>query len=377
MKKNFLKLIFLFVFSLLFNSNLWAFDSQLEGKVKAGSQYIFETPLHHDNFDNEIELRLGVLGNFLEVDEWVFDYELSADAKFADGPSIQSGLRSSTDINFFRAWLRVDNGSWKIRGGRQKILFGAGSIYRPLGFFDTRNVTGVVPETRGIDSLRSTWFLSPSSFLEGWVVPAKKDDSFIVGLRGEALLGGLEAGLVAQYHPKSDLKDLADFGQEMVQLGYHLKGEKEIGFWNESRLDIELQSSSPVRFDTVLGADYTLNLGEGLHMLVEYFLTTQQKNFTLSDPKGHRTIQQIGFSMDQPVGIDIKWQVFGLYDLRDKSFQLVPQVEYSITSSLFLYVHGRVGGNIAKGEKDGRLHKRTDSFSGTESLVGITLVNYF
>ncbi len=353
------------------------FDSRFEGRALLGSSYVFDLSSDLKDFDSEAELRLGVLGNAWQGEVWQLDYELTGDVRQVDGPSVQSHLQPETNLDFFRAWLRLDNGSFKIRGGRQKILFGAGTIYRPLGFFDTRNVTGVVPLTRGADGFRSTWFVTPSSFLEGWLVPAKKDSSFIAGLRGETLIGDMEVGAVVQYHPRTDLTDLADFDQEMVQLGYHLKGEMEIGFWNESRMDIELESSSPLRFDTVLGVDYTFNLGEGLHVLMEYFLTTRQKDFTLTDPKGQRTIQQIGFTMDQPVGIDIRWQVFSLYDLRDKSFQVIPQIEYSVTESLFLYLHGRVGGNLKEGEKDGRLHRKSATFNGTESILGLTLISYF
>ena len=351
------------------------FDISLEGRAVLGSSYVFDTPSDLNDFDSEAEIRIGVLGNVWANEDWEFDYELSADAKQAKGPSVQSHLRQETDIDFFRAWLRLDNGEFKLRGGRQKILFGAGAIYRPLGFFDTRNVTGVFPQTRGVDGFRSTWFLSSSSFLESWLVPAKKNDAIIFGIRGEALIEDIEVGLVAQYHPRSDLKDLTDFNQEMFQFGYHLKGEKEFGFWNESRLDIEMQSS--IRFDTVIGTDYTFDLGEGMHVLLEYFFTTRQNKFTLTDTKGQRTIQQIGFSFDQPVGIDIRWQIFSLFDLRDKSFQLIPQIEYSINESLFLYFHARAGGNIKTGKKDGRLSRRTGSFSGTESTVGLTLVSFF
>lgn len=342
-----------------------------------GSQFVFESPSFHKDFDSELELRLGLLGNLIEKAGWVLDYELSADAKQADGPSVQSRLRRETDVDFFRAWLRLDNGDFKIRGGRQKILFGSGAIYRPLGLFDTRDVTGVVPETRGVDGVRVTQFQSATGLVEGWLVPAKKDSALIVGMRGEMLLGEIETGAMFQYHPETDLDDLPDFDREMVQMGYHVKGENEFGFWNESRLDIEMKPSSPVRFDTVLGVDYTFDVGEGLHVLVEYFLTTQQRDFTLRDPKGQRTFQQIGISFDQPVGIDIKWQVFGLYDLRDESFQWVPQIEYALTDTLFLYAHGRVGGTLKTGKKDGRLFRKTEVFNGTESFVGLTLVNYF
>ena len=138
-----------------------------------------------------------------------------------------------------------------------------------------------------------------------------------------------------------------------------------------------MKPSAPMQFDTVLGIDYTFDIGEGLHVLMEYFLTTRQREFSLTDLKGHRTYQQIGISFDQPVGIDLKWQLFGLYDLRDESFQWIPQIEYALTDSLFLYAHGRVGGSLKKGKKDGRLFRKTDEFNGTEPAVGITLVNYF
>ncbi len=355
----------------------WAFDWDFEGRVKTGSSYIFDSPPNHKDFDSEAELRLGVLGNAWTKDDWTLDYELSADAKLADGPSVQSGLRRESDVDFFRAWLRLGNDRMKIRGGRQKILFGSGFVFRPLGLFDTRDVTGVVPETRGVDSVRATYFFDETTLVEGWAVPGKLDNHVIAGGRWEALVAGLETGAVIQYHPKTDLDDLAQFSQELVQLGYHVKGEYNIAYWSESRLDIEQKNGSPLRFDTVLGADYTFNIGEGLHFLVEYFLSTRGRNFTFVDPRQQGTFQQLGVLFDMPYGIDIVWQVFGLYDLEDGSFQIIPQIEYSITSQVFLYLQGRFGGSAERGEKNGRLFSKTSVFNGTESLIGLTLVGYF
>ena len=224
-------LIFVLLFSFLpFNS--WAFDWDLEGRVKTGSSYIFDSPSNHKNFDSEAELRLGFLGNAWTHEDWALDYELSADAKQADGPSVQAGLRDVSDVDFFRAWLRFGNDRMNIRGGRQKILFGAGFIFRPLGFFDTRDVTGVVPETRGIDGVRATYFFDDTTSMQGWVVPGRLEDHLIAGLRWEGLIAGWETGVVVQYHTQTDLQDLAQFSQELVQLGYHVKGEYNVAYWN-------------------------------------------------------------------------------------------------------------------------------------------------
>ncbi|MZH03053.1 MAG: hypothetical protein F3745_06580, partial [Nitrospinae bacterium] len=106
MNKNFLKLLLLLTIFFLFNTTLLAFDSSFEGRYRVGSQYVFESPPFHKDFDSELELRLGLLGSFLESEEWILDYELTADARHLDGPSVQSRLFPETDVNFFRAWLR-------------------------------------------------------------------------------------------------------------------------------------------------------------------------------------------------------------------------------------------------------------------------------
>jgi len=376
-----MKVILFFIVALLGSYlpiNSWAFDWDFEGRVRTGSSYIFDSPPNHKNFNSEAELRLGVLGNAWTREEWALDYELTAEAKQADGPSVQAGLRDKTDVDFFRAWLRFGNDQMKIRGGRQKILFGAGFIFRPLGFFDTRNITGVVPQTRGVDGVRATYFFDDTTSLQGWVVPGRLEDHLIAGLRWEGLIAGLETGAVVQYHPQTNLPDLPQFPQELVQLGYHIKGEHNVAYWNEGRLDIEQnKNGDPLRFDTVLGADYTFDIGEGLHFLVEYFLSMRQDRFTRTLPKEEPTIQQIGFLFDMPYGIDIVWQVFGLYDTDDGSFQIIPQIEYSVTDGVFLYLRGRWGGSVQTGEKNGRLFSKTPFFNGTESLIGLTLIAYF
>ena len=371
----FILIIYIFFFLPLNPAS--AFDMDYDGYIKTGSQYIFDSPSLHKDFDSDLQIHLGLEGNVLEKNKWALDYEVETDASYVDGPSEQSKLRPETHFGLHRAWLRLSNDSLQLRGGRQEILFGDGIIFQPLGLFDTRDVSGVIPQAHGVDGVRATWFSSDVSLLETWLVPAKKGTALISGIRADLLLGEIATGVVFQYHPKSDLDDFSGYDQEMVQVGYHLKGEHEVGFWNESRLDVEIEPSSPLQFDTVLGVDYTFEIGKGLHVLTEYFFSTRQREFSLSDLKGQRTYHQIGFLFDQPIDIDIKWQIFSLYDFRDRSFQIVPQVEYSITDDLFLYLHGKVGGNVNGNKSNGRLYQRTNSFSGTESSIGLTLTNFF
>ena len=373
-----LKIFIAFLIVALSGNECWAFDWDWEGRVRAESFYIFDSPAGQKDLDSGLELRLGVLGNAWQGDGAQLDYEISANANWADGPSVQSGFRDESDIDFFRAWLRLEKGPFNVRAGRQKILFGAGTIFRPLGFFDTRNVTGVVPETRGVDGVRATYFFDATTSLEGWLVPGKLDDHLVAGVRAEALVLGHETGLTLQVHPETELDDLQDFEKDLLQLGFHVKGEQTLGYWNESRLDIERKpGDDPLRFNSVFGADYTFDIGEGLHVLAEYMFTAREKEFSTKDPSGDRNLHQFGILLDQPVGIDIVWRLFWVFDAGDGSFQVAPQIEYSLTDQIFLYLSGRYGGNIDGNDKTGRLFVQAPVFSGTESNVGLTVVAYF
>ena len=176
----------------------------------------------------------------------------------------------------------------------------------------------------------------------------------------------------------TDLNYLSQFEQELIQLGYHVKGEYLIGYWSESRLDIERsRGKHPLRFDVVFGSDYTFNIGDGLHFLLEYFISVREPQYTQSDIKGNRTIHQFGLLLDQPVGADVLWKLFSLFDVRDGSFQFIPQIEYALTSEIFLYLSGSWGGTLKSDRTEGRLFKETEVFNGTEPNIGLTVVTYF
>ncbi len=369
-------LVFIFFVGLALPPACGAFDYSFEGWARAGAQYIFESPDGFDAVDRDLELRLGVVGNVFRKDKWSLDYELKGDNRITGGPREQAGFSDDFESEFFRAWLRAGNETVKIRGGRQAILFGAGALFRPLGFFDNRNISGVVPLTRGVDGLRTTVFLSPDTFIDSWLVSADKDSRVVAGGRIESQVSGVETGLVFQYHPETDLEFLPEFDRELFQLGYHLKGEYGIGYWNEARFDFGVESfEDNLRFDSVWGADYTLNVGEGLHVLVEYFLSAKNNPDPLI-PLDDTTLHQVGVMMDQPFGVDLVWRLFGFFDLRDGGFQIAPQIEYFLRKQTYLYLNGHWGGNVNGSDSPSRLFRKGPVFNGTESSIGLTLIYY-
>jgi len=361
-------------------AHLWAFDWHYEGRFRASSQMLFDPPpADLSRFDHEVELRNGLVGTLFEKDGHIFDYEVVGDLIYTGGIREEIGLVEEYDAELFRGWIRYEKGNFKIRGGRQQILFGAGTLFRPLGFFDTRNIAGIIPLTRGVDGLRSTYFLSSTSSVQGWAVPAQTGNRVIAGLRGEANFGPIEVGAVIQYKPKTEITFLNSFNLELIQMGYHIHGEYVVGYWNESRLDIQQdQPGDPLRFDTVFGVDYTFDVGQGLHVLLEYFLRTQEPGFTNIDLKQDQSIHTLGLLFDQPVGIDIVWRAFFFIDLDDRSFQFAPQIEYNLWEQVFLYAQAQIGGSIDGDNLTGRLFRTSPaSITGTESRAGITLIAFF
>ena len=112
------QLIFCF-FVVMLPSHVAAFDWHFEGRLESGSAYVFDPPKGFSNFDTDVELRAGVLGNAWHKDEWNLDYEISGNFKHVGGPRVQAGFEDDFDADFFRAWLRLEKGNFKIRGGRQ------------------------------------------------------------------------------------------------------------------------------------------------------------------------------------------------------------------------------------------------------------------
>ncbi len=362
-----------------FPAGSFAFDYNFEGRTRLGGFLTFEPPQGFSHTDQEAELRLGAVGTATEGEGWVLDYEIIGELRHESGALEEAGLGDQFDADFFRAWARYDHGNFKLRGGRQQILFGSGMLFRPLGFFDSRIISGIVPQTNGVDGIRATWFPDSESLIEGWLIPSGIDSRIISGMRGETQWGILEIGAAAQYKPVSDHDFLSNFNLELAQFGYHFKGEKVVGFWNETRMDIEQGGrGSPVRVQSVFGMDYTFNVGSGLHVLLEYSLLAEEDGFTRTDAiQGDTTLHQLGFQMDQPVGINTVWRSFFFFDLVDRSFQWVPQIEYALTQATFLYLQGQFGGNIEGDSRTGRLFRRAPIPNGTESKIGLTLITFF
>ena len=72
---NFFILIIYIFFFLPLNPAL-AFDIDYDAYIKTGSQYIFDSPSLHKDFDSDLQIHLGLEGNVLKKNKWALDYEI-------------------------------------------------------------------------------------------------------------------------------------------------------------------------------------------------------------------------------------------------------------------------------------------------------------
>ena len=213
--------------------------------------------------------------------ELVWSVRLSSYAQFFDDGG--DPLTRSDGRNY-RLWLSASGARWELRLGRQKIAFGPGQLMRPLAWFDKLDLRDPTGQTRGVDGLRGRLFPAPNLTLWGWLLAPQNDGEtgYSPGGRVELLLPWADIGFT--FHSRTSTH-IADFGQiptllsgPETRLGFDLRTDKIVGFWIEGLLarGAEVAGSPDRSAQLMAGLDYTLPWGNGVLVMAEHLLTTQQ-----------------------------------------------------------------------------------------------------
>ncbi|MCK5145791.1 hypothetical protein KAR48_03495 [bacterium] len=206
-----------------------------------------------------------------------------------------------TDVKLYRTWLRYSNAQSELRLGLQKINFGSASLIRPLMWFDRIDPRDPLQLTDGVwGILYRRYFINNTNFwlwalwgnekVKGWeAIPTHKTTPEFGGrMQFPVPRGELAATF---HHRRADLDEGINAIREMLGIPPHAeitfaplgqinenrfgldgKWDFTIGFWVESAFthrDITLLHT-PWQRMTVIGADYTFGLGNGLHVMTEH-----------------------------------------------------------------------------------------------------------
>lgn len=268
-------------------------------------------------------------------ERWTVDAEVSINA--AASCPLNEWNRSASDGTFkaYRAWLRASTAQFEARLGLQKINFGSATLLRPLMWFDRMDARDPLQLTDGVTALllRYTfldntnfwlWGLAGGGDLKGWeFIPSTKHDPEYGGRIQIPVPMGEAA--VSAHRRRMDL-DQKLFGvipsgsspQPEDRIAVDGKWDVGIGVWGEAvwiRRRIEIPALSHQRFFN-LGADYTLNIGNGLHALTEYFRTVMSEKAA-----GHgEEISFSAFSLAYPLGLLDTVTGMAYYDWKNREW---------------------------------------------------------
>jgi len=218
------------------------------------------------------------------------DAELSLNA-YASAPAGDSGdLSASTTVKPYRVWGRFKTSRFEARVGLQKLNFGSATLLRPLMWFDSVDPRDPLQITDGVygallrfylpnNTTIWTWGLYGNSGLKGWETSPTHDRTPEYGGRVEVPVPRGQFAFTT-HHRRADLSrgqtgnlDLASLVTPENRYALDGKWDLGIGLWFESMLSHQSQPdlARPDQRALNIGADYTFGVGNGLHVLGEFF----------------------------------------------------------------------------------------------------------
>jgi hypothetical protein len=221
--------------------------------------------------------------------KYSFDAELSANA-------FGTGLLWSPDsiawdgkLKPYRAWMKFSGNRFEIRGGLQKINFGSASILRPLMWFDRIDPRDPLQLTDGVWGLLGryyflnnaniwVWGLYGNDRTKGWEIIPTVQGAPEFGFRVQVPFPGGE--IATTYHYRlADVEKVypIPYGEpphvREKRLAIDGKFDYVVGLWFEAVLIHQEIHIPELRYRRMLnlGVDYTFELGNGLHLMSEFF----------------------------------------------------------------------------------------------------------
>jgi len=249
----------------------------------------------------------------------------------------RSGDRTATDsrLKLYRAWVRLSSARFEARLGLQKINFGSAVLLRPLMWFDRLDPRDPLQVTDGVTGLLVRYYFPGNANVWAWGLYGNEDpkgwEASPTARRSTEFGGRFQAPLLKGELGFSYHRRRADLSRGLVteialrdpvapEDRWALDGKWDIalgmGLWAEGALVSQHHAglSHPFRRFLAVGADTTLALGTGLHLLAEHLnLATAHGAFA----KGE-TYDFTAATASLPLGLLDRLSAIFFYDWRGR-----------------------------------------------------------
>lgn len=277
--------------------------------------------------ENPYKMQIGgrfvptLLGNFNLDPTSTIDFEVSLNLNGNIDFNDFKYEETNGKIKPYRVWARYSDENWEIRAGLQKINFGQAKMFRPLMWFDGMDVRDPLQLTDGVYGVLGKYFFENNANIWLWGLIGNKSPKGYeqygsnqwnpeVGGRIQTPLGLGEIAMSANFRTinyvnplMSLLPVLRNFGESRV--GLDGKWDVGVGLWFETSITYTDTKGSIEPFLYKMkdmwnvGTDYTLPIGNGVGVSVEYF----RYHFGAQFLTNGTAINLIGSTINYPLSI--------------------------------------------------------------------------
>ena len=330
---------------LFYISKLNAGDIDLRGQLSANGYGSYSS----DNLNKYLDLRYIPQITFTEylTDTWIFDSEFSLNAYFNTNFE-----KNEQQVKLYRLKLRFATPQTETRIGLQKINFGPAYILRSLRWFDRLDPRDPLGLTDGVYALRFKYSFLDNSSLTFWglyrnnetkgyeLLPTSKKHPEFGGRYLFPILNG-ETGFTVN----TRIVDASSFEYRETKFALDGRWDVEVGLWFEAVVQKNEFDILPYHWQsmTTLGTDYTLDIGNGIHVLAEHMRTAASEIFYGNDMEINISALMMSYPqslVDNLVGLlYYTWDAKKLY----KFIQWQRMYDdFSLSLSLFHYPEGEL-----------------------------------
>ena len=234
-------------------------------------------------------------------------WDINASANiFSEKTSDCTLYSDCTKTKIYRLNTQLKTSHSDLRVGLQKINFGPAVILRSLMWFDQINPTDPLQFTEGVIGIRYRYFFMNNANIWLWSLYGNKEPKGYEWIATQK--NTPEFGARVQYPLQNGELGFSIHGRQTENLNtansietrYAIDGRfnLDIGLWYEYVLFHQGTNSEPQNkwFESfTLGTDYTLGIGNGLHITVEHLITNFRKNIVKWGKVSHTSAVQISY----------------------------------------------------------------------------------
>ncbi|MCB0404128.1 MAG: hypothetical protein KDD51_05030 [Bdellovibrionales bacterium] len=252
---------------------------------------------------------LSAEGGFSNGYSWDLDLSLNLQSRYQSHPS--SDLDGS--VQLYRLYGELKTSRSDLRIGLQKIDFGPSLILRSLRWFDQIDPTDPLAITNGVYALRYRYFFMNNANVWVWGLYGNGNPKGfeVVGTRKHTPeLGGRlqfpipigELGLSVHARKTGSFGYTGAFAGDFLEKRLAIDGRFDLGagLWYEYVLVHQggpAGSANNWYQSLTLGGDYTVEIGNGLHLIVEHLSVGLDANAFGWGTSGHTTVLQLSYPL--------------------------------------------------------------------------------